>query len=162
MRVLLPKVKIIRIPKHRHCCYHLVDHSDTTSGAENAAAGTTQKTKDTLQTAADSATAHREDAPPATEAAKDTGSKASEAVGEYDAAKRKGAAQVGQTASDAVGEAAGENAGRNARSAVDTAEHLDEKRQEVTTELGQQAFAAASNAGSKASGMASAKSQKES
>ncbi|KAL8891907.1 MAG: hypothetical protein Q9215_001119 [Flavoplaca cf. flavocitrina] len=69
-----------------------VDRSNSTSGAENAAAGTTQKTKDTLQTAADNATAQGEDAPPATEGAKDTGSKALEAAGEYDTAKRKGAA----------------------------------------------------------------------
>ncbi|KAL8808678.1 MAG: hypothetical protein Q9200_004126 [Gallowayella weberi] len=129
--------------------------------AGDAAAETTQKTGETLQNALDGATYQGEGAPSATEAAKDTGSKALETTSDYDTAKRKTAAEAGQSASDAIGETAGDKAGKNARSVVDTAENMDETRQEVTAEVGQQTLGAASNAGSKVSDMTSGNSGKD-
>ncbi|KAL8817263.1 MAG: hypothetical protein Q9223_003868 [Gallowayella weberi] len=139
-----------------------VDSSSAPSdNAGDAAAQTTQKTGETLQNALDGATYQGEGAPSATEAAKDTGSKALETTSDYDTAKRKTAAEAGQSASDAIGETAGDKAGKNARSVVDTAENMDETRQEVTAEVGQQTLGAASNAGSKVSDMTSGNSGKD-
>ncbi|KAI4185766.1 MAG: hypothetical protein LQ346_005820 [Caloplaca aetnensis] len=115
--------------------------------AGDAVNETTGKTKETLHSALDGATARGEQAPRAREAAKDTASKGLEAAGDYDTAKRKTATEAGHSASDAVGEAAGDTAGHKARSAVDAAERLDEKRQKVTSKVGQKALKAAGGEG---------------